>query len=566
MDQNVISYLIIMEFLALVNCGLLLYTYKKPTNFYYPAIFVTIPVGILGDLFLALSTNVEEALLANKISYFGASYLPLFVFFGFLSICNIKLSSRIKAILAIFCTLIFILASTAGFSDIYYVKPFYRMVMGVGNFGVEAFGPAHFLFNIFLGFFVVADIFVIIYSASTKKNVSMKTLLLLSLLEIVGIISFFISRAMDSDALVMPAVYIISELIFLTIISLGEEYDLDNAIVNSLQSSNTTGFIYVSQRKKFLGANDQALEMLPELKTHRIDTKLTDSDYTSQTILKWIDKISKDPNKKTFYINVGDKHFKASLHSIDYSSIKNGYLFGIEDDTKTQEYINQLGVSNDQLKESLNNQNMHIHAIQEQMIVNMATMVESRDSNTGGHIRRSSVCVKILVEEILRQNTMELTPEFCEAIVKAAPMHDLGKIAIDDLILRKPGRFNPDEFNTMKTHAEKGAAIVENLLSTIEDPYFVNIAKNVANYHHERYDGSGYPKGLKGDEIPLEARIMAVADVYDALVSRRCYKDKFSFEEAFKIIMDSMGSHFDPKLQDAFIKCSPRLERFYTQE
>ena len=155
MDQNIISYLIIMEFISLVNCGLMLFTYKKPTNFYFPAIFITIPIAILGSLYLSLSTNIEEALLANKVSYFGASFLPLLVFFGFLSVCNIKLMPRIKAILAVICTIVYILAATAGYSDIYYVNPTYKMIMGVGNFAVDAFGPGHVLFNVMLLFFVV---------------------------------------------------------------------------------------------------------------------------------------------------------------------------------------------------------------------------------------------------------------------------------------------------------------------------------------------------------------------------------------------------------------------------
>jgi HD-GYP domain-containing protein (c-di-GMP phosphodiesterase class II) len=143
-------------------------------------------------------------------------------------------------------------------------------------------------------------------------------------------------------------------------------------------------------------------------------------------------------------------------------------------------------------------------------------------------------------------------------------MHDIGKIAIDDQILRKPGKFTPEEFNIMKQHPEKGAIIVENLLSPIESPEFVQLAKNVAWYHHERFDGSGYPKGLKGAEIPFEARVMAVADVYDALVSKRCYKEKFSFEKAYSIIIEGMGTQFDPALKDCFIACRSKLEEYYS--
>ena len=142
-------------------------------------------------------------------------------------------------------------------------------------------------------------------------------------------------------------------------------------------------------------------------------------------------------------------------------------------------------------------------------------------------------------------------------------MHDLGKITIDDEILRKPGKYTPEEFEIMKTHAAEGARIVKQILDGTDDVNFMKIAVNVAHFHHERWDGSGYPNKLKGEEIPLEARIMAIADVYDALVSKRVYKEKMSFEEANKIIMDGMGKHFDKSLEPFYLAAKPKLEEYY---
>lgn len=201
-----------------------------------------------------------------------------------------------------------------------------------------------------------------------------------------------------------------------------------------------------------------------------------------------------------------------------------------------------------------------------QLILGMATMVESRDNSTGGHIKRTSEGVRILVSEIQKDNELNLTDEFCKNIIKAAPMHDLGKIAVSDSVLKKPGRFTIDERKEMERHAEEGAKIVSNILKDTNDNYFKVIAENVAHYHHEKYDGTGYPRGLKGDAIPLEARIMAIADVYDALVSKRVYKEEFSFEDANKIILEGMGSHFDPSLKKYYEKARYKLEEFYAKE
>ena len=205
----------------------------------------------------------------------------------------------------------------------------------------------------------------------------------------------------------------------------------------------------------------------------------------------------------------------------------------------------------------------------------MATMVESRDNSTGGHIRRTSDVIRILIGEMQKEAASDkknilmlfgrngLTPEFCENVIQAAPMHDLGKIAVDDAVLRKPGKFTPEEFDEMKKHAAEGARIVNEILEGTENEAFHKVAVNVAHYHHERWDGSGYPEGLKGEEIPIEARIMAIADVYDALVSKRVYKDKFSFDDADKIMMESFGKHFDKRLEKYYLAAKPKLEAYY---
>lgn len=202
-------------------------------------------------------------------------------------------------------------------------------------------------------------------------------------------------------------------------------------------------------------------------------------------------------------------------------------------------------------------------ALQDKLVIGMATMVEGRDNSTGGHIKRTSDIVRFLVEEMMKDPYLDLNHLFYQSLIKAAPMHDLGKITIDDIVLRKPGKFTPEEYEIMKTHSPEGAKILKQILINVTDKTFEGVAINVAHYHHERWDGKGYPNGLKGEEIPLEARIMAIADVYDALVSKRVYKDEFSFEDAYKIIMDNMGKQFDPGLEKYFARAREKIEAYY---
>lgn len=212
---------------------------------------------------------------------------------------------------------------------------------------------------------------------------------------------------------------------------------------------------------------------------------------------------------------------------------------------------------------SLSEKTRKILAIQDSIIRGMAVMVEQRDNSTGGHINRTSDCVRVFMNHIKDNKRYDFSPSFCAAVIKAAPMHDLGKIAVDDAVLRKPGRFTDEEYQIMKGHAAAGQTIVDSVLCEVDDQEFKDVARHVAHYHHEKWNGTGYPEGLSGQDIPIEARIMALADVFDALVSKRCYKDSMSYDKAFQIIKEDLGSHFDPELGALFLECRSELIELY---
>jgi response regulator RpfG family c-di-GMP phosphodiesterase len=204
--------------------------------------------------------------------------------------------------------------------------------------------------------------------------------------------------------------------------------------------------------------------------------------------------------------------------------------------------------------------------MQDGLIITMADMVENRDSDTGAHIQKTAHYVGIIVEGLKRKGYYpeKITPKFMSDVVRSAPLHDVGKINIPDLILNKPGKLTTEEYEIMKTHTTAGKKIIEHVISIVEGENYLKEARNMAAYHHERWDGKGYPDGLKGEEIPLEARIMAVADVYDALVSKRVYKESMSFEKADQIMMEGMGSQFAPEMKDVYCRARPKLEAYYS--
>jgi putative two-component system response regulator len=184
----------------------------------------------------------------------------------------------------------------------------------------------------------------------------------------------------------------------------------------------------------------------------------------------------------------------------------------------------------------------------------LASMVENRDKLTGEHITRTTAYIRILLNAMVERGVYkeEMKDWDFEVVISSARMHDLGKIAVTDLILNKTGKLTDDEFEIIKTHATEGEKIIDEIIIESGDEAFLQNAKLFAGYHHERWDGLGYPRGLKGTDIPLQGRVMAIADVYDALVSNRSYKKAFTHEKAVEIIMENKGKQFDPELVDVF--------------
>lgn len=229
-----------------------------------------------------------------------------------------------------------------------------------------------------------------------------------------------------------------------------------------------------------------------------------------------------------------------------------------------------------------------IERLQDVMSTCFAELVESRDGTTGGHIKNTTRYFSVFIEELSKHDKYRdiLTPQYIRSLVRAAPLHDIGKIGINDSVLRKESSLDKEEFEHMKTHAQIGGNTFSNIFSSVEgsnhhsrvgasafdkifdsmevhesaDTEFLHIARDMAMYHHERWNGTGYPTGISGEEIPLCARILSIADVYDALTSKRSYKEAFSHEKAMEIIIKDRGVFFDPELTDIFVSISDKIE------
>ncbi|MBR4201863.1 MAG: HD domain-containing protein [Oscillospiraceae bacterium] len=204
-----------------------------------------------------------------------------------------------------------------------------------------------------------------------------------------------------------------------------------------------------------------------------------------------------------------------------------------------------------------------ISQLQKALILVLADIVESRDQNTGAHVRKTAAYTDIILHELQKEGLYPeiLTDDYIDNVVNSAPLHDIGKIQVPDAILNKPGRLTDEEFSVMKQHTSAGRDILTQAIDLVPNSAYLNEARNLAGYHHEKWDGSGYPTGISGEEIPLSARVMAVADVFDALVSKRSYKEPFTYEAAMKIITEGSGKHFDPTVVNAFVRAGDQVRQ-----
>ncbi len=213
--------------------------------------------------------------------------------------------------------------------------------------------------------------------------------------------------------------------------------------------------------------------------------------------------------------------------------------------------------------EDVKNKSEEINKMQNGLIYIMADLVESRDKSTGDHIRKTTAYVNLILAKLKEKGEFKdiLTDEYIYEVSNSSPLHDVGKIKVSDLILNKPGRLDDEEFKKMQIHTIEGEKIIENAMKISSTSDYLKEAKNIAAYHHEKWDGTGYPYGLKGEDIPLSARIMAVSDVFDALISARVYKPAMKFEDAMRIIKEGSGKHFDPVIVNAFVDAEEEVKK-----
>ncbi len=568
-----LAYLIyqILFPLSIAFAAIYILMWHKHFDVNFTMIFTLIPIACLGYFFTSFTKTEEGAILAVKLSYIGGCFLQMFILLSILDLCRIRIHNRTRALLFLICAGLYSSVLTIGHGGHFYSSHSFEMIDGYGVLHRE-YGFMHMVFCWVLCVFFLAGLICIVYSWFKKKQVPKRILGLLIVTDLICLLSFFVGKRVFDNFDIIPLGYIVAEFVFLLIAYRINLYDVSDTVIDSMVQEHAIGYLSFDFKYRYLGSNETARELIPGLSELSVDSVLGNSNF-EKTIRRFIDAFKKTSRMKNFIFKVdassgdpnNDRFYNVNVNYLYDSYRKKGYIITFTDDTSNRKYIKLLDNYNDRLKNEVEAKTKHIIEMHDNLIMSLAMLVESRDNSTGGHVIRTRESVRILTEEIRKEGKLMLNDEFCNALIKAAPMHDLGKIAVDDAILRKPGSLTDEEFEIMKSHAAEGALIIHKILLNTDDDVFKTVAENVAHFHHERWDGSGYPDGLSGENIPLESRIMAIADVYDALVNNRFYKGAIGFNEANDIIMEGMGSHFDPALKSAYEKARPRFEEYYSR-
>ena len=413
---------------------------------------------------------------------------------------------------------------------------------------------------------IIVEVCLILLFTSHKKAVSRASILGTLVFIGIWIVLYILENITGTlEFTGLPFLYIAIQFLVVVTYDQVRAHDMSVLITESQKSHAARGYVAVSLSNRFLSANEKSHDFFPELRDLKPDSRLGEDTEIGRRFTRIIGDYTEN-GIGTGSFPAGDRTlaYRISGFSVRKSGATRGYLVDIRDATEEIRNMELLTDYNSRLNREVAEKAENIRAIQEKLVLSMADMVENRDGNTGGHVRRTSDVVGILVREILKEKFFPLDEARAREIIRTAPMHDLGKVSIDSSILNKPARLTPEEYTIMKTHSTISGQMVKILLEGVEEESLVQTAYRIARHHHERWDGKGYPDGLVGEMIPVEARIMAVADVYDALVSKRVYKEPMSFDQAARIMCEGMGTQFDPNMRIVFLYCRKQLEAYYS--
>ncbi len=502
----------------------------------------------LGYWFKIQATSIDGLMNSYKLIYIGVFNIYYFIFLFCIRYCNFRIKNWIVNVLGgisvIQTVLVFLIEKNKMFFKSYAYEKKNRMVVLNKEYGIvyEAFIVTIILYCLAI---IACSI---IYRVKNKRK-SRRHPFVLIIVAFIPILSYVCEELTKTYYDLFMFGIMILMMILMYLVYMGKEYNLYQKATRYVFSSMQDGIIVIDTDRNYCGSNDKAKYLFEEMK-----------EYSYGDSINKIDKIRN--------VLSGDRrdYLKDdNIYQVELSEIQNeGYVIMFKNVTKERKHMKFMENYQSLLEDEVTRKTNVLKSIQEQIIRSLAEIIDSRDHVTGGHVKRTSHYVNIIVDNLRNGSEFKEFKDksYADYVSLAAPLHDIGKIAIPDSILNKEGPLNREEFEIMKSHAKVGGDLIKRTLGNLEDQKYYKLSFEVANYHHERWDGEGYPEGISGEKIPLSARIMAVADVFDALTSKRSYKDGYDAQTAFELIIEGKGTQFDPAIVDAFLKSEKEIEEY----
>ncbi len=495
---------------------------------------------VMGNMFEINSVNIQEAIVGRKISFIGNCFTEWFLLIFVLLFFRKRAEGIITYSLLGLNFVVLIIEMSCDKNNLIYTSLEYVRTNGIGRI-ISTPGPVNYVNRALSAIYVIAIVVICIKhfveNKKSKERWGAIHIIICAMLPALGY--FFMATGISGIYDWTPLFIAGSTLVAYFLVVRVHLFDTLEVAQDKLLSDLTDAVVILDKDMQLLYMNKKAEALFGDISF--------DGDYGFLMDMCRFTVEQYERNGRTYKLQTNKVYNRRKFY---------GFTMVFSDVTELVHYAGEL-------KDEVALKANEIERIQHQVLYSFANMIEMRDDMTGQHVKRTTEYVRVLVDELLARGMYadELNEENAARMVSAAALHDIGKIAISDIILQKPARLTDDEFEIIKTHSEIGSKMIDEILMEVGNNDYLSEAKRMAMFHHEKWDGNGYPSGLKGEEIPISARIMAVADVFDALISKRQYKDAFSLDEAYEIIEDSKGSHFDPDIAQVFIELRPQVEK-----
>lgn len=511
-------------------------------------------INIVGYTMEIQAGNRQAAIQATKFAYYGKPFVVFFMYMFIMEYCNIVVPKLRRNIFFGICILICGLVSTNEYHHLYYSSVSYTQE-GLFPHLILKHGVLYNPYTAFIVYYFAMILWVAVRKLrQTRSPIIRKQILMILgmvLLSMLSLVLFLLNVTNGYDTTALA--YLAAAFIFERLMRKYRLFDTLTLAQEEAVNHMANGLIVMGAAGEVLYSNEEADRILDCLEQEQGKRKLEDLKKLAQKQeYLFLDKCASEDGK---HHSKEKCVYELSLHDISKGETNYGQTLTMAEITDRYYYTERL-------QRDLRRKTREVVRIQRDIIGSFAAMIEARDGITGLHIKNTGNLVRVLVNVMAVDKRYRdiITPEYADMVAAAARLHDIGKIAIPDRILQKEGKLTEEEFAIMKTHPQEGAKILKHTLKDLENDTYCEIAYDMAMYHHEKYNGAGYPEGIKGEQIPLSARIMAVADVYDALRSKRHYKEGFSKEKAVAIMEESKGSHFDPYIDELFLKHIDEME------